>query len=53
MPSSKGSFQGKVQKAGTREGLKTYTPNDFSISDARLILQENVNLEQRKIRRNS
>jgi hypothetical protein len=48
MPSPQGSFQGKVQKASVKVGLKTYAPNDFSVCGAWLIL-----LEQRKVRRNS
>jgi hypothetical protein len=51
--SPQGSFQGKVQKAGAGVGLKTYAPNDFPVYGARLILQEKVIFEQRKVRRNS
>jgi hypothetical protein len=53
MPSPQGSFQGKVKKDGARADLKTYAPNDFLICGARLILQEKVILEHRKVRRNS
>jgi hypothetical protein len=53
MPSPSGSFQGKDQKADARAGLKTYAPNDFPVCGTRLILQEKVILEQRKVRRNS
>jgi hypothetical protein len=53
MPSPQGSFQRKVQKAGVRVGLKTYAPNDFSVCGTRLILQEKLVFEQRKVRRNS
>jgi hypothetical protein len=53
MPSPQGSFQGKVQNIGARVGLKTYAPNDFSVCGTRLILQEELILEQRKVRRNS
>jgi hypothetical protein len=53
MPSLQGSFQGKVKKAGAKAGLKTYAPNDFPICGTRLIFEEKIILEQRKVRRNS
>jgi hypothetical protein len=53
MPSPQGRFHGNVQKASVRAGLKTYAPNDFLVYDARLILQEKIILEQRKVRWNS
>jgi hypothetical protein len=53
MPSLQGSFQSKVQKDGVRAGLKTYAPDDFLVRSARLILQEKVVFEQRKVRTNS
>jgi hypothetical protein len=52
-PSLKRSLQRKVEEASTRAGLKTYNPNNLSVSGARLVLQEKIVLRQGKIRRNS
>jgi hypothetical protein len=40
MPSPERSLQRKVKEASPRVGLKTYTPNNLSVSGARLVLQE-------------
>jgi hypothetical protein len=53
MPSSERSLQRKVEEANTRAGLKTYTPNNLSVSDTWLVFQEKIILEQGKIRGNS
>jgi hypothetical protein len=37
-PSLKRSLQRKVEEASTRAGLKTYNPNNLSVSGARLVL---------------
>jgi hypothetical protein len=52
MPSPQRSFQRKVKKASVRVGLKTHALDDFPVCGARLILQEKVNFEQRKVQRN-
>jgi hypothetical protein len=49
VPSSKRGFQGKIKEASTRASLKTYAPNDLSIGDTRLILQEEIIFKQREI----
>jgi hypothetical protein len=40
MPSPERSLQRKVEEASTRAGLKTYTPNNLSVSGARLVFQK-------------
>jgi hypothetical protein len=35
-----------------RAGLKTYTPNNLSVSDTQLLFQEKVKFEEREIRGN-
>jgi hypothetical protein len=40
MPSPKISLQKKVEEISTRAGLKTYTPNNLSVSGARSVFQE-------------
>jgi hypothetical protein len=40
MPSPKISLQKKVEETSTRAGLKTYTPNNPSVSSARAVFQE-------------
>jgi hypothetical protein len=52
-PSLKGSFHRKVEEAGTRVRLETHAPNNLAVSGTRLVFQEKVILEQRKIRRNA
>jgi hypothetical protein len=52
MPSLERSFQRKVEEASARVGLKTYSPNNLSVSGTRLIFQEKVIVEHREIRRN-
>jgi hypothetical protein len=51
--STKGRLHGEFKEAGTRAGLKIHTPNNLAVSGARLIFQEEIISEQRKIRRNS
>jgi hypothetical protein len=53
VPSPKGSLHGKVKEACMRAGLETHAPNNIAVSSTRLVLQEEVILEQRKVRRNS
>jgi hypothetical protein len=53
VPSPKGSLHQKVKEAGTRAGLETHAPNNLTISGTRLVFQEKVILQQRKIRRNA
>jgi hypothetical protein len=42
MPSLKQSFHGKFKEASARAGLKTHTSNNLSVSDTRLIFQEEI-----------
>jgi hypothetical protein len=44
---------GKIKEAGVRAGLETHTSNELLASGARPILQEEIVLEQGKVRRNS
>jgi hypothetical protein len=37
MPSPESSLQRKVEETSTRAGLKTYTPNNLSVSGPRLV----------------
>jgi hypothetical protein len=52
VPSPKRGFQGKIEEASIRESLKAYAPNDLSIGSTRLILQEEIIFEQKKVWRN-
>jgi hypothetical protein len=52
VPSPERSFQRKVEEASARMGLKTYSPNNLSVSDTQLVFQEEVVFEQREIGRN-
>jgi hypothetical protein len=52
MPSLERSHHRKVEEASTRAGLKTYTPNNLSVSGTRLVFQEKIVLEQGEIRGN-
>jgi hypothetical protein len=52
MPSLERSFQRKVEEASTREGLKTYSPINLLVSGTRLVFQEEVVFELRKVGRN-
>jgi hypothetical protein len=45
VPSPKSCFQGKIEEANTRASLKTYAPNDLSVGDTWLILQEEIIFE--------
>jgi hypothetical protein len=49
MPSLEKSFQRKVEEASVRAGLKTYTPNNLSVSGTRVIFREKVVFEQREV----
>jgi hypothetical protein len=40
MPSIERSFQRKVEEVSATVGLKTYTPNNLSVSNTRLLFQE-------------
>jgi hypothetical protein len=53
MPSSERNLQRNIEKTSTRAGLKTYTPNNLSVSGAQLVFQEKIVLEQGKIGGNS
>jgi hypothetical protein len=53
VPSSKQGFQGKIKEAGVRVDFETHTCNNLSVSGTRLILQKEIVLEYREIRRNS
>jgi hypothetical protein len=53
VPSLKGSFHRKVKEASVRVGLETHSSDNLAVSDAQLVFQEKVILEQRKIRRNT
>jgi hypothetical protein len=52
MPSSKRSFQGKVEEVSMRAGPETYAPNNLSVGDTRQVPQEEVVFEKREVRRN-
>jgi hypothetical protein len=49
VPSSKVSLHRKVKEADMRAGLETHAPNNLAVSGTRLVLQEKVILEQRKL----
>jgi hypothetical protein len=53
VPSLKGNLHWEVKKAGARTDLETHTNDNLVVSGARLIFQEKVTLEKRKIRRNA
>jgi hypothetical protein len=53
VPSPKRGFHGKFKKTATRVGLKYHTPNNLLVSGTQLLFQEEIILEQRKIRRDS
>jgi hypothetical protein len=53
MPSPKGSLHWKVKEAGTRVGLETHALDKLAACGTRLVFQEKVILEQRKIKRNA
>jgi hypothetical protein len=40
MPSPERGLHRKVEESSMRVGLKTYAPNNLSVSDTRLIFQE-------------
>jgi hypothetical protein len=42
VPSSKRSFQGKIEEASTRAGLETYAPNNLLVGGTQLVLEEEV-----------
>jgi hypothetical protein len=50
MPSPKASSHWKVKEVGTRAGLETHPSDNLAVSGARLVFQEDVIFEQRKIR---
>jgi hypothetical protein len=52
VPSLTGSLHRKVKEAITKAGLETNAPNNLGVSGTRLVLQEKVILEQRKVRMN-
>jgi hypothetical protein len=52
VPSSKRSFQGENEEASTGTGLETYAPNNLPVGSTRLVLQEEIVFEKRKVRRN-
>jgi hypothetical protein len=47
------SLERKVEEASMRVGLKTYTPNNLSVSGTRLVFLKKIVLEQGKIGGNS
>jgi hypothetical protein len=47
------SLHQEVKEAGVRAGLETHTFDNHVVSDTRLIFQEEVTLEKRKIRRSA
>jgi hypothetical protein len=53
MPSLERILQRKVEEASMRVGLKTYTPNNLSVSGTRLVFLKKIVLEQGKIGGNS
>jgi hypothetical protein len=53
VPSLKGSFHRKVKEAGTRAGLETHPSDNLVVSGARLVFEEEVIFEQRKVRGNA
>jgi hypothetical protein len=53
MPSSERSLHRKVEEASMRAGLKTYAPNNLTVSSTQLVFKEKIVLEQGKTRGNS
>jgi hypothetical protein len=53
VPSPNGGLHREVKQANVRAGLETHTSDNLVVSSARLIFQEKVTLEKRKIRRNA
>jgi hypothetical protein len=53
VPSPKGSLQRKVKESSARAGLETHALDNLAVSGTRLLFQEKIILEQRKIRRNA
>jgi hypothetical protein len=53
VPSPKGSLHWEVQEVDTRVSLETHTADNPTVSGARLIFQEKVILQKRKVRRNA
>jgi hypothetical protein len=53
VPSPNGRLHQKVKEVGTRAGLETHGPDNRAVSGTRLVFQEKVIFEQRKIRRNA
>jgi hypothetical protein len=52
MSSPKGSLHWKVKKASAMAGLETHALDNLAVRGTRLVFQEKVVLEQRKIQRN-
>jgi hypothetical protein len=52
VPSPERIFQGKFKKTSTRVSLQANAEYDFSVCGARLVSQEKIILEQRKVGRN-
>jgi hypothetical protein len=52
MPSLKESFHQKVKEADTRVGLEAHPSDNLAINSTQLIFQEEIILEQRKVRGN-
>jgi hypothetical protein len=53
MPSSKRSLYWEFKKAASRVSLETHTLDNILVSGTRLIFQEKIIFEQRKVRRDS
>jgi hypothetical protein len=53
VPSLKGGLHWEVKEAGMRARLETHTSDNLAVSSTRLIFQEEVALEKRKIKRNA
>jgi hypothetical protein len=53
VPSSRGSPHQKVKEASVRAGLETHALGNLAVSGTRLVFQEKVILDQRKIRQNA
>jgi hypothetical protein len=52
MPSSERRFQRKIEKTSRRASLEAYTPYNFPVGGARLVLEEKVFFEQWEVGRN-
>jgi hypothetical protein len=46
---SQGSFEGKVKIVAVRASLKADSPDDLAVSTTRMVLQEEIVLEECKI----